>query len=173
MAKYDETVVPMRETLAQLGTFLDGYTNFIEIELPPVYMPRDNMLAIAFKMRVSTKTPWNEALPFIVKAELLEKPADTKKAQRGNVKVQLTENDVLTRRWAKHIEHLITFILESPEALRMGNVYMSFAGYLAVGRQNVAEAIMPQVERAVKDGTLGRGMALDIFRKALPSGKDG
>lgn len=171
MAKYDETVVPMRETLAQLGTFLDGYVNFIQVELPPVYLPRENKLCIAFRMRVTTKTAWDEALPFMVKADLLEKPANTKKAQRGNVSVQLTENDVLTRRWAKHIEHLISFILESPEALRMGNTYRTLVGYLSTGgSSNVAETIAPQVERAMKAGNLGAGATFDIFQKALPRG---
>jgi len=168
MAKYDSTGIPMVESLAKLTTFLDSYSNFIQVHFSPQHLPQQHELVCFFKMRTSTEQDWDgEALPYIIRAKLLEKPDRTRKATRDGRNVYITENDILARRWQTHIEHLITFVLECPEAIRADTAYRTLGGYLQAGQgQNLLDRLHQQLSEAYEHGKLPKN--IDLFgKKAL------
>jgi len=172
MAKYDHTIIPLVESLAKLTTFLDTYSNFIAVYFPPTHLPQQHELLLCFRLRLSTNEDWVNSLPYIIRAKLLEKPEHAKQATHSGRRISINENDVLARRWQTHIEHLITFVLESPEGIRQDCAYRTLGGYLQAGQnENLLDKLRPQLADAFGDGKLPK--EIDLFRKALPRGNDG
>ncbi len=169
MPKYDHTSIPMAESLAKLNVFLSRYSNYIQIHVPPTYFPQENLIVCSLKLRYSDEEKYDDAPLLLFKMPLLEEPEDLHLAQRNYQKVRINENDVYTRRWQTHIEHLLTFVLESPDGIKREAAYRSLGGYLATkGGENLLETMRPQLAKAMETGRLPA--KLNLFRTALPAG---
>ncbi len=169
--RYQSTEKPMVESLAELTTFLESYSNFIELHLPPMHFPQKRELACAFRL-TAKRGDFNQALPYFVRTLLLPEPKKLRTATRGNRTIVITENDVLARRWMQHIEHMITFVIETPDNIRAETAYRNLGGYLATGNgTNILDALKPQIQSALEGGQID-GSNLDLLgSRLLPEGK--
>lgn len=178
MAKYDSTSIPMAESLAKLNLFMTRYSAFLQVHVPPTHFPQQCLLVTAFKMRVDRKEPFDEHPLFILKTTVLEKPAKVRKASRAGAHYEITENDVYARRWQSYVEHLITFVLESPEGIRRDVMYRHLGGYLQTANgQNLLDTMKRQLGKAMEQGELPTKLSLwdDRFdqSRALGAGEEG